>query len=679
MTTHRRPPAPPTRLALPARALVVALLAAGGVAAPVVPLAPLHAASAAPRPVTPEAQVLAVPERGTAPSAAPATPSPPTRSPEVPGALGAPGAPDASEEAETATTGAVATDDFRMLSVSWSPEAATAAGIEAASAAQVEVRVRTEDGWSGWEDLPVEDAGPDPGTAEARGAARDAVVATEPLWVGDGADGVDVRVTGEGVAASDDVEVTLIEPRTAPADREVAGVGGRAAAAPAATPAATASAAAAGVPSITSRAQWGADESLRTDRCAEVSYTGTPRVAFVHHTAGTNDYSPAESAAIVRGIYYHHTQVQGWCDVGYNVLVDKYGQVFEGRYGGLDKAVLGAHAAGFNANSFGVSVLGNYSEARPSAAVTTALARVIAWKLGLSQTDPLGSATLVSAGKSGTSRYEGGTAVTLPVITGHRAVGLTECPGTHLFAALPALRTEVAALMREKWWELRDTASAGSADRQVYYGSPGDVALACDWDGDGTAGIAVYAAGTWYLRGPASSGAAGLVVRYGSGAMLPVCGDWDGDGKDSIGVYEPATGLWWLRNSTTGGPPDLRFQYGFRGAVPVVGDWDGVGRDGIGVYEPASGRWFLRGTPTAGPAGAVFGYGFAATTPVTGDWDGDGDDSVGVYAAGEWYLRESITPGQPHRRFSYGLRSDTALVGTWDGERTGIAVTRSWP
>ena len=140
--------------------------------------------------------------------------------------------------------------------------------------------VRTEDGWSGWEDLPVEDAGPDPGTAEARGAAP--VVATEPLWVSEGADGVDVRVTGAGVAASDDVEVTLIEPQVGAADPSGPGAGGaRSGSSGGGAPAASASAATAGVPSIVSRAQWGADESLRTARCSEVSYTGAPKVAFV--------------------------------------------------------------------------------------------------------------------------------------------------------------------------------------------------------------------------------------------------------------------------------------------------------------------------------------------------------------------------------------------------------------
>ena len=57
-------------------------------------------------------------------------------------------------------------------------------------------------------------------------------------------------------------------------------------------------------PVIVTRAQWGADESLRS---------GLPpyspvKMAFVHHTASGNDYTPADGPAIVRGIYAYHTQ-----------------------------------------------------------------------------------------------------------------------------------------------------------------------------------------------------------------------------------------------------------------------------------------------------------------------------------------------------------------------------------
>ena len=121
----------------------------------------------------------------------------------------------------------------------------------------------------------------------------------------------------------------------------------------------------AGAPSIIPRSAWGADEEIRR---APPQYFDAVHFAVVHHTAGSNAYSPAQSAAIVRGIEVYHVDANGWNDIGYNFLVDKYGQVFEGRYGGVDRPVIGAHALGFNAGSVGVAVLGDYNSTRISAA-----------------------------------------------------------------------------------------------------------------------------------------------------------------------------------------------------------------------------------------------------------------------------------------------------------------------
>jgi hypothetical protein len=104
----------------------------------------------------------------------------------------------------------------------------------------------------------------------------------------------------------------------------------------------------AGTPAIVSRAAWGAEEEIVRARPLIAS---TLKLAIVHHTAGTNSYTPAQSAAIVRGIEVYHVQGNGWNDIGYNFLVDRYGTVYEGRGGGIEKNVIGAHAGGFNAGT----------------------------------------------------------------------------------------------------------------------------------------------------------------------------------------------------------------------------------------------------------------------------------------------------------------------------------------
>ena len=116
----------------------------------------------------------------------------------------------------------------------------------------------------------------------------------------------------------------------------------------------------AGSPQIVPRAEWGANEKIKR---APPRYAKSVAFAIVHHTAGTNAYGPGASAAIVRGIELYHVRGNHWNDIGYNFLVDRYGQVFEGRAGGIDRNVIGAQAQGFNTGSVGVAVIGNYQSA----------------------------------------------------------------------------------------------------------------------------------------------------------------------------------------------------------------------------------------------------------------------------------------------------------------------------
>ena len=94
-----------------------------------------------------------------------------------------------------------------------------------------------------------------------------------------------------------------------------------------------------------------------------------------------NDYGPEDSAGIVLGIARFHRNSNGWNDIGYNFLVDKYGQIFEGRAGGIDQPIVGAQAQGYNSVSTGVSCLGTFTSVAQTPAGMDALARVIGWKL----------------------------------------------------------------------------------------------------------------------------------------------------------------------------------------------------------------------------------------------------------------------------------------------------------
>ncbi|MCJ0905210.1 N-acetylmuramoyl-L-alanine amidase [Rhodococcus sp. ARC_M6] len=193
--------------------------------------------------------------------------------------------------------------------------------------------------------------------------------------------------------------------------------------------------------SVISRAQWGADESLR---CEEPVYDEFLGGAVVHHTAGSNEYSKEESADIVRGIYAYHAQTLGWCDIGYNALVDKYGQIFEGRAGGLDKPVQGAHTGGFNENTVGVAMMGDYTSEEPTSSEINTVGTFLGWRLKLAALDPLGRTTMYSEGTEFTSFPEG-AAVDVPIISAHRDLGNTADPGEKGYAQMDTIRNIAAS------------------------------------------------------------------------------------------------------------------------------------------------------------------------------------------------------------------------------------------
>ncbi|KMO70142.1 N-acetylmuramoyl-L-alanine amidase [Mycolicibacterium chlorophenolicum] len=193
-------------------------------------------------------------------------------------------------------------------------------------------------------------------------------------------------------------------------------------------------------PHIINRAEWGADESMR---CGEPRYDTRIQAAVVHHSAGSNDYTPQDSAGIVRSIYEYHTRTLGWCDIAYNALVDKYGQVFEGRAGGMTRPVEGSHTGGFNHNTWGVAMLGNFTDVPPTPIQLRTTARLLGWVLGQAGVDPRGTVVLPSEGGSFT-KFPFGSSPTLPTIFTHRDVGNTECPGNAAYAVMDQIR-DIAA------------------------------------------------------------------------------------------------------------------------------------------------------------------------------------------------------------------------------------------
>jgi hypothetical protein len=287
------------------------------------------------------------------------------------------------------------------------------------------IRVRSASGrWSAWTAMGDDHAG---------GSG------TEPVWAG-GADAYELRlsrrprglqahfVNATGTATAAARLTTGLRRAVHGALAALAGTPARAQGVP-------------GAPAIIPREAWGADQCPPR---AAPAY-GTVKLGVVHHTVDANDYGPQDSAAIVLAICRYHRNTNGWRDIGYNFLVDRYGQIFEGRAGGIDQPVIGAQAQGYNSVSTGVANIGTFTAVAQTPEAVHATAQLLAWKLSLHGVPVTGRVTVTSAGGPA-NRYPAGRAVTVERISGHRDFDSTACPGDALFAQLPEIRRQAAQI-----------------------------------------------------------------------------------------------------------------------------------------------------------------------------------------------------------------------------------------
>ncbi|NQV38502.1 MAG: N-acetylmuramoyl-L-alanine amidase [Candidatus Marinimicrobia bacterium] len=169
-------------------------------------------------------------------------------------------------------------------------------------------------------------------------------------------------------------------------------------------------------PRIISRAEWGAEpptygfsEMNRFDQLT------------IHHAAGWRADDLETGILAVYDIQQFHQNIRGWSDIGYHFLIDRAGNIFQGR----PETVLGSHVGGANYGNIGVCILGCYHppnymcndmytrESRDSAKI------LYAW---LSQTydiDPY-------------------------VLKGHRDYfGTTSCPGNTIWIEILEMRMDI--------------------------------------------------------------------------------------------------------------------------------------------------------------------------------------------------------------------------------------------
>jgi len=467
-------------------------------------------------------------------------------------------------------TGAGEAEDFAMVGVKYE----SADDHEPAL-----VRVQSDGVWGEWFPAEAGGHGPDPVTGEPLPSGS-----TDPIWV-ESAQAYEVDLPADAT----EVEVVFVRE----GDRTVEITDGTA----------QAEGAARGGPSMNLRGAWGA-----------APYNGSPDYgdyigrAIVHHTVNGNGYSQGQVAGMIRGVQAFHQGSNGWSDIGYNFVVDRFGTIWEGRQGGVTRPVIGAHAQGHNTNTVGIAGLGDFSSAGPGSAMVNAIGNLAGWKLSLSGTTPNGNTVL-----------------------GHRNVGQTGCPGNGLYNQLPTIRSVAANNFNAQHptpvFAKRSWTVSGSYQP-----------VAGDFNGDLRGDIVWYGPGaasdySWYGNSNRTWSGRGVTI---SGTYdTPQSGDFNGDGRDDILLYGPGAAQDAIMFGNANGTFGIRtYTVGATGYEPMVGDFNADGREDVFWYAPGSAQdvvWYGNANATFTSRNQTVNGTFV---PAAGDFDGDRHADVLFYGGG---------------------------------------------
>jgi glucose/arabinose dehydrogenase len=220
-------------------------------------------------------------------------------------------------------------------------------------------------------------------------------------------------------------------------------------------------------------------------------------------------------------------------------------------------------------------------------------------------------------------------------------------------------------------WRLRsETGSIAT----FFFGDPGDVPFAGDWDCDGidTPGLYRQSDGYVYLRNTNTQGIADVSFFFGNPGDVPLPGDFNGDGCDTVSIYRPSESRVYIINTLGDadeglGSADYDFVFGNPGDTPFTGDFNADGTDTVGLYRETTGLTYMRLSNTQGNADLEFFFGDPADRFVGGDWDGDGTDSPGVYRPSDsrFHLKNTNTQGNADVSFPFGSGSWLPIAGRW--------------
>ena len=438
---------------------------------------------------------------------------------------------------------------------------------------QLAYRVQGADGWSEWAPIHIEqDEGPDDLPEGADPAAG-------PFWLGRDATGLEFAVLGGDASA---FELTFLaggdgDPELDPAGAAIGqqGQGGR--------------------PPIIGREQWAdADWNYRSGACDEgPSVAEHVQAVVIHHTVTSNGYGEGDVDDLLRAIRYGHVEVNGWCDIGYNFVVDRFGRIWEARTGSADRSIIGGHARGFNTGTVGIALLGQHqpgaspAATAPSAAAQAAVEDLAHWKLEAEGVDPAGRTWLRNRSDRPPQRLAGLAWHHVPTILGHRDLGVTSCPGDHGVALVRSLPDRLAARRDTTLpYRFADWRAHGHGPGFVVADARGGIrpaGVATPWSQApaGLAGSAQVVAVGGTLAGGYLLSATGELVGYGAAPAIGQRPAGDGQPVDLV-VRSDGTSGWVLSAAGVlhgfGGMGDLDDARSAAGAGPVAASLDDDGR-----------------------------------------------------------------------------------------------------
>ncbi len=443
------------------------------------------------------------------------------------------------------------------------------------------LRYRTDGAWTDWVPTPDLDHEAPDGVEPGSEGWPAAPPAYGPVWLGGRTDAIAFRSTD---GAPVEFDVLSLDPSGRPS-REVTGgsvdhVAGPAAPTPAGPsvfgPVRSLAAAAVAAPAINERSRWAAAGwAVNTKGCGRgPGRADNIAAAVIHHTVTGNSYRQDQVDDLLRSIYYTHVVINGWCDVGYNFVVDRFGGIWEARTGSRNAAIIGGHAKGFNTGTVGVALLGQHqsgvspASASPSTATAQSVQNLLHWRLGQYGVDPAGMTWLRNYASSPPLKLKGESWHYVPTVLGHRDLGLTSCPGNlgySLVRTTPSTlvaRRDLSLPYRfEQWAErshgpgllIADTGGglrpAGSAPQPTGATSgvvaPGTVIAV---DGDHTGGYQLTSTGE--------------LIPFGQAPSAVPAGNWAGSVTAPVDIEVGGGGGWVI---------DERGVIAAFGAAPAVG------------------------------------------------------------------------------------------------------------